>query len=242
MAKAKTPASKISTAIALAGSALALLTTLSQAGENGMYAANGADLLQLSTLGYAEVNPSQVAEDGSGNVAARISATGTAYLASLNSGNGAAFQPPATGSASGATAAVAPASSFAILKNVTLPGVIRGRSVGAAKYPFETLEVGDAFFVAATAERPDPADGLGSTVSSATRRYAVPGTPPTKEVTRVKRGPDRKAVIGPNGEKVKETVTVENLIPTRVFEMRAIADGTAYGHPGVKGALIGRTK
>jgi len=42
-----------------------------------------------------------------------------------------------------------------------------------SKYPFDSLEVGQYFFVPDTAKQPEPAKSLGSVVTSANRKYAV---------------------------------------------------------------------
>jgi len=48
---------------------------------------------------------------------------------------------------------------------------IRRSSTGSGKYPFEKMELGDAYFVPATEKRPDPKKSLGSTISSANNRF-----------------------------------------------------------------------
>lgn len=60
------------------------------------------------------------------------------------------------------------------------PPVGRGRS--GSKYPFDLLEVGQSFFVPDTAEQPDAAATLASTVSGATQRYATDHPTETKVV------------------------------------------------------------
>ena len=47
------------------------------------------------------------------------------------------------------------------------------RRTRTAIYPFDSMEPGQSFHVPATAERPNPAKSLASTVSSANKRYAV---------------------------------------------------------------------
>lgn len=67
-------------------------------------------------------------------------------------------------------------SSFAIEDNVPLSAVV-GRGRGGETYPFDLLQLNQSFFVPNTAEKPNVAKSLASTVSSATRRYAeeIPG-------------------------------------------------------------------
>jgi hypothetical protein len=104
--------------------------------------------------------------------------------------------------------------SFAIDDGIPLAAVV-GRGRGTETYPFDKLNVGQSFFVPATAERPNPAKSLASTVSSAQRRYA--------ETVEGQTRTNRK------GEEVPATKA------TRKFEMRAVEEN------GVKGARIWRT-
>lgn len=71
-----------------------------------------------------------------------------------------------------APAASAPASgpkSFTFDTGIPLPAPRRGGR-GSTVYGFETMEVGNSFFVAATADNPNPAKRIASTVSSASSR------------------------------------------------------------------------
>lgn len=114
-------------------------------------------------------------------------------------------------------AATAPATtSFAIDDDV--PMAVLSRRGRSTLYPFDALEVGQSFHVPATAERPNPAKSLASTVSSANKRYAVvvPGA------TRVDR----------NGNEVPETEQ------TRRFRVVAAAPDDARG----EGARVFRVK
>lgn len=100
-------------------------------------------------------------------------------------------------------AAPAP-SNFAIITNATPPESKRGvgRVAGPSKYPFEQLQKGSSFFVAASAEVPNPLKTLGSAVANATNKHRV-DSGNVKEVERTKRG-----VTNPDGSKIKETVKV----------------------------------
>lgn len=138
--------------------------------------------------GLVEVNPSMTNE--AGELATRATEKG---ISSMN-----ASQTPA--------AASAPASkpSFAIEDGIEL-APISGRGRGGETYPFDKLGVGQSFFVPNTAEKPNVAKSLASTVSSATRRYAeeIPGETRT----------DRKGNVVPA---LKET---------RKFVVRAVEGG-----------------
>lgn len=78
---------------------------------------------------------------------------------------------PAAG-ATGGTAA-APPSSFALIDGAILPAGRGGRNSNV--YPFDTMAVGQSFFVPASEAKPNPAKSLASTVSSATKRYVGKG-------------------------------------------------------------------
>lgn len=64
-------------------------------------------------------------------------------------------------------------SEFEIETNVEFPGSAR-RSGLSESYPFSSLPNGGSFFVEQTADRPDVVKSMGSTVTSANRRYSKP--------------------------------------------------------------------
>jgi hypothetical protein len=127
-------------------------------------------------------------------------------------------------------------STFAIQKGgIELPKVERGfkKGVGgggrSAKYDFEAMEVGDFFFVANSAvKNNDAVKTLGSAAGSANQRFAV-GTGEKETVQRAKRGPDHKAIKGPDGKNVMETVEQEKKNFTKKFVVRAVKANVAYG-------------
>ena len=118
----------------------------------------------LVAAGLVEINTGMVNEGGA--IATRPTAAG---LAAVNAG----------GSDGSAAAPAAPAAkpTFEIVNAVPPPVSGRGRGTGTEMYPFDKLQVGQAFFVPATADKPNPAKSLASTVSSAIKRYAelIPG-------------------------------------------------------------------
>lgn len=79
----------------------------------------------------------------------------------------------------------------------------------AELYPFDTLAVGGFIFVPTSEAKPDPAKSLASTVSAATKRYAVEIAGQTRQ--------DR------NGKTVPATYN------TRVFTVVPVKSGVAYG-------------
>jgi len=146
----------------------------------------------------------------------------------------------------GAVAAPAAAngSGFALITGAELPETKRrggGGSGAPKKYPFDEMQVGQSFFVAADEKHPDPVKSLGSTISSANMRYAEK-TGQTKEVERTKRGPGNKAVKDANGENVRERKTVDVYKQTRKFTIRPVEAGKAYGNwtAPANGALVAR--
>lgn len=65
------------------------------------------------------------------------------------------------------------ASPFAIIEGAVLPEGRAPRS--SSVYPFETMNVGQSFFVPATEDKPNPAKSLASTISSANKRFSKEG-------------------------------------------------------------------
>lgn len=201
----------------LTKASIALLAQICAAQTAGtMFYASDDALKGLVEHGKVEVHPT--ATDPANPTLRAVRATPgamTDYAASQN------VQPGAN------TPAV---STFEIVKGVVLPPVKRRGGKGAAVYPFDTMEVGDGFFVPATAERPNPAKALTSTTASATRRYATKGEP--KPYTRKDKT---------TGQPV--TKMIDSYTPTRVFEVRAVDDGAPCGakYAGQKGAIVART-
>lgn len=164
--------------------------------------------------GLVEVNTELTNE--SGTPAVRLTEAGNQLHASHtqpqgdNSGQGASIGQTATSTAN---------SGFNIVADVPLPGgEVRGR---AGTYPFDDLQVNGSFFVPNTAEKPNAAKSMASTVSSATARYAT-------EVA---------------GETVKNRKgnIVPKTIETRKFVVRPVKDGAPWGFPGQAGAGVWRT-
>ena len=188
---------------------VAAAITLAQivaAGAEGMFtpaAVHGP----LVESGMVEINTAVV--DAAGNVATRATPKG---IETVN----ATPQTAAPAAAPAAPTAAKP--SFALDTGIALPSVA-GRGRTANTYPFDAMEVGQSFFVPNSAERPNAAKSMASTVSSATARYAV--EIPGETV------PNRKGKTVP---KVNEI---------RKFVVRAV-DETAQGRG--PGARIWRTK
>lgn len=65
------------------------------------------------------------------------------------------------------------ASQFALIEGAVLPEGRAPRS--SSVYPFDTMNVGQSFFVPATEDKPNPAKSLASTISSANKRFSKEG-------------------------------------------------------------------
>lgn len=138
---------------------LAQIVEATQAGT--ILYTSAADHAPLIALGHVEVNPGMANE--AGHLATRATPAG------IEAVRAALAQPAASAS---------PKVSFDIAPAVPLPSPSgRGRVAGVSVYPFDKLEIGQSFFVPNTAERPDAAKSMASTVSSANARYAeeIPG-------------------------------------------------------------------
>lgn len=110
--------------------------------------------------------------------------------------------------------------SFELETGIVPPAAKRTGRAASSLYPFDKMEVGTSFFVAATAAKPEPAKSLASTVSSATARFA-------EEVKNEDGSPKMKT--NRKGKLVVETVN------TKVFVVREAEKD------GVKGARVFRT-
>lgn len=119
--------------------------------------------------------------------------------------------------AAAATAAVT--SNFTLDSDIAMP-TVKQRIVGGETYPFDKMEVGNSFFVPATAERPNPAKSMASTVSSATARYAKPAE---DGATRISKRTGKEMPV---------------MVETRKFVVRSV-DETEQGRG--KGARVWRT-
>lgn len=123
----------------------------------------------LVAAGLVEVDNTNV--DGNGHLLTRATAAGTEHLIAFG-GEGAPVIPVVT------------KPQFAIDDAVPLPvSEKKTRAPRGSIYPFDALTIaegakfGQSFFVPNTAEKPDAAKALASTISSANARYAevVPG-------------------------------------------------------------------
>ena len=198
---------------------------------NSVLYVTAADGKPLLDAGFITIDPANRDPEDANKIAATVTDAGVKAL------NGATAHTPST-------------STFAIQKGgIELPKVERGfkKGVGgggrSAKYDFEAMEVGDFFFVANSAvKNGDAVKTLGSAAGSANQRFAV-GTGEHETVQRAKRGPDHKAVKGPDGKNVMEEAVVEKKNFTRKFVVRAVKANVAYGNftAPADGAVVHRS-
>lgn len=104
-----------------------------------------------------------------------------------------------------------------------------GNSGAPTKYPFDTLEIGQFFFIADSEVKGNDAfKTLGSAVGSANQRYSE-GTGEKETVVRAKRGKDHKTIKNADGSNVTETVEVEKKRALRKFVVNKVEAGVKYG-------------
>jgi hypothetical protein len=110
-----------------------------------------------------------------------------------------------TAAATTTTEALKAKTLFVVETGVVLPAIKRG-GIKESVYPFNVMEVNQSFFIPASAEHPNPAKTLASTVASATRRHAIVDT--SGKLRKNKKGEDVPATIN-----------------TKVFTIRAVEGG-----------------
>lgn len=191
----------------------------------------------LLDAGYISVDVNNRDPSDPSKVAAKITAAGASALAQASNGTAQNHKPAMP--------------SFNVIKGgIELPKVSRGFKKGQggggrdAKYPFETMDVNDFFFVADSAvSKGNAVKTLGSAAGSANQRFAQP-TGEKETVQRAKRGTDHKAVKGADGKNVMETVEVEKKKYTKKFVVRPVKANVAYGAftAPANGAVIQRTE
>lgn len=141
-----------------------------------------------------------------------------------------------------------PASQFSVLSGgFVRPKIKRGGGFGKGaptKYPFDTMEAGQFFFVADSAvSSGDAHKTMNSAVGSANQRYSV-DTAETKTVTRAKRDEHNKAIKGPDGKNLKETVAIPVKHFNKKFIVTPVEAGKTYGdfEAPAHGAVVSRSE
>lgn len=163
--------------MALAKKHLPLLAIIvaSMANEEApFHMATEAEIAALMKEGLVETNGD--IRDGD-KIATRATEKGIELNTTENGGN----------AGTSGTAPVATASAFSLIDGAELPASRGGRN--RSVYPFDTMAVGQSFFVPASEAKPNPAKSLASTVSSANKRAAKDGGSGAKyDVRSVKSG------------------------------------------------------
>lgn len=195
---------------------LALVVAATQA--NSFAYVSDADAKPLLEKGFIEQNPTPEAVNAAGERQTRALPAGIEYSTKNPA--------PAAGVASAPAGKEKPV--FA-LGTVDIPEIKRGGGDKPSVYPFDDLGVKgniegkpNSFFVPATADRPEPAKALASTVSGATRRHSVQD--------------------GMKADPKDASKQVPNMVQQRKFVIRAVQDGAPWGDAfkGVAGAAIYR--
>lgn len=209
---------------------IALLKRIAEANAAGVAIyvsqAEGVPLLNHNPA-LISINPGQTDPADSNRYAAMLTTEGARMVSNVQ--NGAAQAAP----------------KFAVATGLVLPKATRRGGGGAqTKYPFEQLEVDQHFFVAdSDVEKGDAFKTVSSAVGSANQRFAVE-TGNVKTVTRAVRGEGNKAVKGPDGKNVTETVTIPEKRFTKKFVARKVEGGVAYGSwtAPANGAIVARVQ
>lgn len=200
---------------------VALLAAIAAAAD-GFLMLTQAEGQDIVAAGHAVVDPSIV--DGE-TAAVRLTDAGRAVLAEQN-----------------APAAASSASSYEIDDAVPLPtNTVRRTREGG--YPFDKLEVGQSFHVAKTAENPDPASRLASSVSGARVKFSevIPGEFETVTKKTYKKGADGKGYAkDENGKRIVESETEESQPKTRLLRDFVVKSVDASDPKG-EGARVWRT-
>lgn len=188
---------------------------------------------KLIEHGFVEINPE--IKDETGDIATRATQAGIDYASEvlnmgslpLESEGESASQVGLIGERADALAKetaehiAKTKASVVIEKGVPLPSKGRAFVQRRQAFPFDELEVKDSFFIKATESKPEPWKSYASTVSNATRSFAVPDS-------------SGEMVVNRKGEKVPK------LVQTRKFVIRAVEE--TYGETGevVVGARVWR--
>jgi hypothetical protein len=181
-----------------------------------------ANIQNLLVAGLIETNAAMADENG--NVATRATVKGIETVNATVTET--APQPEiAPAVVQAATAAPKATTSFAIRSDIPVPTIKRGGAGRAVGFPFDLLEPGQSFHVPATAERPEPAKSLASTVSTANAKYAKE-TGESEEVTVPKYQLDAEGKrVKVDGHFVKlgdETITRKKTVQEREFVARSV--------------------
>lgn len=200
----------------------------------------------LFEAGYVETNKDMVNPDNANEIAVRATQSGIDVVNGVNQTKLEEVKMSETTTT--VTETAAPAKPVFVLQdNVAMPEVTATKRGGVGResvYPFKEMQVNQSFFVAATAEKPEPWKTLQSTVANVeakfakvktvqaknedgTPRFNADGTPDMVTVTKTVKSREK----GKEGQEKTVPVTEK----TKTFKIFEVTEG------GVKGARIWRT-
>lgn len=184
---------------------------------------------KLIEHGFVEINPE--IKDETGDIATRATQAGIDYASEVLNMGGlpleSASQVGLIGERADALAKevvehIAKAkSSIVIEKGVPVPSKGYAFVQRRQAFPFDELEVEDSFFIKSTESKPEPWKSYASTVSNATRSFAVPDS-------------SGETIVNRKGQKVPK------LVQTRKFVIRAVEETDAETGEVVVGARVWR--
>jgi hypothetical protein len=219
----KKPTAKTATAPATAPATVTLAQLVAATLQGATMPVDRETAAPWLAAGFAETNPT----DTSPTPETRATAAGIAHM-----------QGTSTMDTQPAVAPRATASKFEIDTDVAAPDVNRSRA-GAAKYPFDQLEVGHSFHIPATDEEPNPTKAYASTVTSATNRYSVvdpAGGTKMVDVKEYQRDADGKRMKNADGSFIVLSVSQEErplMVQKRKFVIRPVGADDKRG-PGAR--------
>ena len=181
---------------------------------------------KLIEHGFVEVNPE--IKDETGDIATRATQAGIDYASEVLNMGGLPLESASQVGLIGERADALVKESieknpakFAVLVEKGVPLPTKGSVKRREKFPFGILEVNDSFLIKATEAKPEPWKSYASTVSNATRYFAVPAE-------------NGETVTKKNGE------VVPKLVQTRKFVIRAVEETDVETGEVVVGARVWR--
>ena len=181
---------------------------------------------KLIEHGFVEVNPE--IKDETGDIATRATQAGIDYASEVLNMGGLPLESASQVGLIGERADALVKESieknpakFAALVEKGVPLPTKGSVKRREKFPFGILEVNDSFLIKATEAKPEPWKSYASTVSNATRYFAVPAE-------------NGETVTKKNGE------VVPKLVQTRKFVIRAVEETDVETGEVVVGARVWR--
>jgi hypothetical protein len=215
-----------------------LLQRIAASLTGGLYL-SAAEAGPSVAAGFATVDTAQVIDNG--NAFVSLTEAGQSIVDALppaeplsNDNTGAAGGPVAN------AAAVKPAPTFVVRNDIPMPGKRRGRRGSA--YPIEAMEVGQSFHIPVSAENPDPAARIASSLSNARIKFSeATGNTETVKVNIYSKDASGAILKTADGKRViasTKTETRPQVILTRDWSVSTVDETDPEG----PGARVWRTK